>query len=64
MGSEMCIRDRLLYDKKFTIKGAVEELKNRSTNTLPEKTLSNTQISALNEIKNELKNILNILNRH
>ena len=51
-------------DKKFTIKGAVEELKNRSTNTLPEKTLSNTQVSALNEIKNELKNILNILNRH
>ena len=54
----------LLYDKKFTIKGAVEELKNRSTKTLPEKTLSNTQVSALNEIKNELKNILNILNRH
>jgi len=26
--------------------------------------LSNTQVSALNEIKNELKNILNILNRH
>ena len=54
----------LLYDKKFTIKGAVEELKNRSTKTLTEKTLSNTQVSALNEIKNELKNILNILNRH
>ena len=54
----------ILYDKKFTIKGAVEELKNRSTKTLPEKTLSNTQVSALNEIKNELKNILNILNRH
>ena len=33
----------LLYDKKFTIKGAVEELKNRSTKTLPEKTLSNTK---------------------
>ena len=55
---------KLLYDKKFTFIGAVEELKNRSTNTLPEKTLSNTQVSALNEIKNELKNILNILNRH
>ena len=55
---------KLLYDKKFTIKGAVEELKNRSTKTLLKKTLSNTQVSALNEIKNELKNILNILNRH
>ena len=54
----------LLYNKKFTIKGAVEEIKNRSNMTLPEKTLSNTQVSALNEIKNELKNILNILNRH
>ena len=55
---------KLLYDKKFTIKGAGEELKKRSTKTLPKKTLSNTQVSALNEIKNELKNILNILNRH
>ena len=55
---------KLLYGKKFTIKGAVEELKNRSTASISEKTLSNTQVSALNEIKNELKNILNILNRH
>ena len=55
---------KLLYDKKFTIKGAVEELKNRSNVTSQEEILSNTQISALNEIKNELKNILNILNRH
>ncbi len=55
---------KLLYDKKFTIKGAVKELKNRSTETIPKKTLSNSQVSALNEIKNELKNILNILNRH
>ena len=54
----------LLYDKKFTIKGAVEELKNRSNAPMSEKSLSNTQVSALNEIKNELKNILNILNRH
>ena len=54
----------LLYDKKFTIKGAVEELKNRSNTSITEKNLSNTQVSALNEIKNELKNILNILNRH
>jgi len=55
---------KLLYDKKFTIKGAVEELKNRSSVFAEEKTLSSTQVSALNEIKNELKNILNILNRH
>ena len=55
---------KLLYDKKFTIKGAVEELKNRSNVSNFEKTLSGTQVSALNEIKNELKSILNILNRH
>ena len=55
---------KLLYDKKFTIKGAVEELKNISSVIVKEKTLSSTQVSALNEIKNELKNILNILNRH
>ena len=55
---------QLLYDKKFTIKGAVEELKNRSSLPMTKKSLSNTQVSALNEIKNELKNILNILNRH
>ena len=55
---------KLLYQKKFTIKGAVEELKNRSNNPVNEKTLSNSQVSALSEIKNELKNILNILNRH
>ena len=55
---------KLLYDKKFTIKGAVEELKNRSNVSNFEKTLSGKQVSALNEIKNELKNILNILNRH
>ena len=54
----------LLYDKKFTIKGAVEELKNRSNKLVNDKELSNAQVSALNEIKNELKNILNILNRH
>lgn len=54
----------LLYDKKFTIKGAVEELKNRSNKPVKDKELSNAQVSALNEIKNELKNILNILNRH
>jgi len=54
----------LLYDKKFTIKGAVEELKNRSNKSVNDKELSNAQVSALNEIKNELKNILNILNRH
>ena len=55
---------KLLYDKKFTIKGAVEELKNRSSRPIPDNTLSSTQISALKEIKNELKHILNILNRN
>ena len=55
---------KLLYQKKFTIKGAVEELKNRTNNPVNEKTLSSSQVSALSEIKNELKNILNILNRH
>ena len=55
---------KLLYDKKFTIKGAVEELKNRSSRPTPDNTLSSTQISALKEIKNELKHILNILNRN
>jgi len=55
---------KLLYDKKFTIKGAVEELKNRSSKTIADNTLSSTQISALKEIKNELKHILNILNRN
>ena len=55
---------KLLYDKKFTIKGAVEELKNRSTKPTMDETLSSTQISALKEIKNELKNILNLLNRN
>ena len=55
---------KLLYDKKFTIKGAVEELKNRSIQPTMDETLSSTQISALKEIKNELKNILNLLNRN
>jgi len=55
---------KLLYDKKFTIKGAVEELKNRSLIPIVDNTLSSTQISALKEIKNELKHILNILNRN
>tara|TARA_S200000501_G_scaffold371919_1_gene415922 strand:+ start:843 stop:1190 length:348 start_codon:yes stop_codon:yes gene_type:complete len=55
---------KLLYDKKFTIKGAVEELKNQRTLPTQEKSLSNTQVSSLNEIKNELKNILNILNKN
>ena len=38
---------KLLYQKKFTIKGAVEELKNRSNNPVEEKILSSSQISAL-----------------
>ena len=55
---------KLLYDKKFTIKGAVEELKNKFKRPILDETLSITQISALKEIKNELKNILNLLNRN
>jgi DNA-binding transcriptional MerR regulator len=55
---------KLLYTKKFTIKGAVEELKNRSLIPEEDSNFSTTQISALKEIKNELKNILNILNRN
>jgi len=55
---------KLLYDKKFTIKGAVEELKNSSSRPIADNALSSTQISALKEIKNELKHILNILNRN
>ena len=35
---------KLLYDKKFTIKGAVEELKNKSNASIAEKTLFNTQV--------------------
>tara|TARA_Y100000741_G_scaffold65034_1_gene46689 strand:- start:483 stop:824 length:342 start_codon:yes stop_codon:yes gene_type:complete len=46
---------KLLYQKKFTIKGAVEELKNRSNNPVEEKTLSNSQVSALGEIKKRTK---------
>ena len=55
---------QLLYEKKFTIKGAVEELKNRSNKVEKVETISTFQINALKEIKNELKNILNVLNRH
>ena len=55
---------KLLYQKKFTIKGAVEELKNKSHAVETVETLSSSQVNALKEIKNELKNILNVLNRH
>ena len=55
---------QLLYDKKFTIKGAVEELKNKSNKEETVETISSSQVNALKEIKNELKNILNVLNRH
>ena len=55
---------QLLYDKKFTIKGAVEELKIKSNKVETVETISSSQVNALKEIKNELKNILNVLNRH
>ena len=55
---------KLLYDKKFTIKGAIEEMKNgRSTDSNSTK-MSNSDIYVLVEIRNELKSILNELNRH
>ena len=56
---------KLLYDKKFTIKGAIEEMKKGSYSIQSDsKQLSSGNISVLIEIRNELKNILNELNRH
>jgi len=55
----------LLYDKKFTIKGAIEEMKKGdSVAQSSSKQLSSSDASVLIEIRNELKNILNELNRH
>jgi len=55
----------LLYDKKFTIKGAIEEMKKGGSSIQSDsKQLSSGDISVLVEIRNELKNILNELNRH
>ncbi|MDC1145752.1 MerR family transcriptional regulator [Candidatus Marinimicrobia bacterium] len=55
---------KLLYDKKFTIKGAIEELKSGHTTKSDSPKMSNKDISVLVEIRNELKSILNELNRH
>ena len=55
---------KLLYDKKFTIKGAIEELKSGHTTKSDSAKMSNKDISVLVEIRNELKSILNELNRH
>ena len=52
------------YDKKFTIKGAIEELKSGHTTKSDSVKMSNKDISVLVEIRNELKSILNELNRH
>jgi DNA-binding transcriptional MerR regulator len=55
---------KLLYDKKFTIKGAIEELKSGHSTKSDSVKMSNKDISVLVEIRNELKSILNELNRH
>ena len=55
---------KLLYDKKFTIKGAIEELKSGHTTKSESVKMSSKDISVLVEIRNELKSILNELNRH
>ena len=55
---------KLLYDKKFTIKGAIEELKSSHVGKSDSVKISNKDISVLVEIRNELKSILNELNRH
>ncbi|MBC8407416.1 MAG: MerR family transcriptional regulator [Candidatus Marinimicrobia bacterium] len=54
----------LLYSKKFTIKGAIEEMKGGSKSQHLGASISDGDISVLKEIRNELKNILNELNRH
>ena len=55
---------KLLYDKKFTIKGAIEELKSGHITKSDSVKMSNKDISVLVEIRNEPKSILNELNRH
>ena len=54
----------LLYNKKFTIKGAIEEMKGGSKSQHLGASISDGDISVLKEIRNELKNILTELNRH
>ena len=49
---------KLLYDKKFTIKGAIEELKSGHITKSDSVKISNKDISVLVEIRNELKSIL------
>ena len=55
---------KLLYGKKFTIKGAIEEMKGGSKIEFASTKISNSDVSVLMEIRNELKSILNELNRH
>ena len=54
----------LLYDKKFTIKGAIEELKRSSNEDIRVRKVQDRDKSVLEEVRNELKSILNELNRH
>ena len=55
---------KLLYDKKFTIKGAIEELKNASHEHSRVREVEERDKSVLHEVRNELNSILNELNRH
>ena len=55
---------KLLYDRKFTIKGAIEELKNASHEHLRVREVEERDKSVLHEVRNELNSILNELNRH
>ena len=54
----------LLYDKKFTIKGAIEELKRSSNEGGMTRKVQSIDKSVLEEVRDELKSILNELNRH
>ena len=54
----------MLYDKKFTIKGAIEELKRSSNEDIRVRKVQDRDKSVLEEVRNELKSILNELNRH
>ncbi|MEC7822725.1 MAG: MerR family transcriptional regulator [Candidatus Neomarinimicrobiota bacterium] len=54
----------LLYKKKFTIKGAIEELKRSSNEDMRARKVQDGDKSILEEVRNELRSILNELNRH
>ena len=54
----------MLYEKKFTIKGAIEELKRSSNEDIRVRKVQDRDKSVLEEVRNELKSILNELNRH